>query len=193
MATTAWLVVAGGLGTRYGEPKYAAQFEGSTFLERCLELIRSVAAPGDIVLVALREDQPWSPPAGVTVVRDDPRVSGPVAGLLAGVSVFGTQGSESGWPDVLVTMPVDMPYLTQRVLSALRDTADQQRTVTVVRSLGSGDTHWPLAAYPGPSLPVVGELISAGRRSLRDIAHALGFGVLVVDDETARNINVKPT
>lgn len=193
MGSTAYLVIAGGSGTRYGEPKYAAEFDGATFLDRSLALVGTVARPGDSTWVALRAEQPWNPPPGVRLVRDDARVAGPVAGLLAGVTALVDQASRSAGSDgpvaILITMPVDMPYLTAPVMEALRDTCAAENKIIVARSAGSGDTHWPLAAYPGPVLAAVAELVGTGRHSLRDIAGCLGFGTVDVDDDTARNIN----
>lgn len=189
MASTTWLVIAGGLGTRYGEPKYAAVFEGATFLDRTLALVGSVHGPSDNVFVALRDDQPWTAPEGVDRIHDDPRVSGPVAGLLAGV----TAASSDDGVDVLVTLPVDMPYVTPRLLRALHETCALTSSITVARSLGSGDTHWTLAAYPASLFGRVTDSIVAGRRSLHGIAQELGFGVVVVDDDIVRNINHKPS
>ena len=187
MGCTAWLIIAGGLGTRYGEPKYAAIFEGATFLDRTLALVSAVRRPDDRLWVVLREEQPWSPPLGVEILRDDPRATGPVAGLLAGVAAASDSGT-----DVLVTLPVDMPYVTPKLLRALADTSMLTSGVVVARSIKSGDTHWPLAAYPSSLFGRIIEGVGAGHRSLREIAGSLGFKLVEAEDDTVRNINHKP-
>ena len=100
--------------------------------------------------------------------------------------------SDSG-TDVLVTLPVDMPYVTPRLLRALAETCTLTASVTVARSIGSGDMHWPLAAYPASLFDRITEGIDSGYRSLHEIAGGLGFGVVAVDDDIVRNINHKPT
>jgi molybdopterin-guanine dinucleotide biosynthesis protein A len=187
---TAWLVIAGGLGSRYGEPKYAADYRGATFLDRCLALIGSVAQAEDTTWVVLRDGQPWIPPVGVRLVRDDSRLSGPTAGLYAGIASL---DGEQQPPEFLVTMPVDMPYLTSDVLVDLRDRSAPRATIAVAQSRGSGDMHWPLASYAGVRLPAVADRITAGDRSLHKIIDAIGFVTVGVDDEVARNINHRPS
>lgn len=190
MGRTAWLVIAGGLGVRYGEPKYAADFRGSTFLDRCLAVVGSAAQAGDSRWVVLRDGQSWSPPSGVRLLRDDVESSGPTAGLLAAITALSHEESAH---DALVTMPVDMPYLTPEVLLDLRDTCAREKTIAVAQSRESGDMHWPLAGYAGAVLPAVTERISAGHRSLHAIIEGVGFVSIGVDDEVASNINHKPS
>jgi molybdopterin-guanine dinucleotide biosynthesis protein A len=187
--TTLWAILAGGLGTRYGEPKYSAVYQGIRFLDRALGIVREGYAQADHVVVCLRDGQAWDAEASATppyvVVRDDPRRQGPVAGLLSATAAAKDH-------DVLVTFPVDMPLLSVEILQGLKLQAFASRRAVVATSAISGDIHWTLSAIPRQLLPEVERCANGGVKSLKGIFAELDFVGIPFDDGLLVNVNHRP-
>jgi len=187
--TALWAILAGGLGTRYGEPKYSAVYHGIRFLDRALGIVMESCATADRIVVCLRDGQEWSAEASTMppyeVVRDGPARQGPVAGLLAAT----TAAKEH---DILVTLPVDMPLLSVEILHGLKLQAVASRRAVVATSAQSGDIHWTLSAIPRHLLPEVERSANGGATSLRRVFTELDFVGVPFDDSLLANINHRP-
>ena len=132
-------MLAGGESRRFGSDKAGAVVEGSTMLERAVRLVGEVA---DEVILAGRE----SVSDLIRGVPDD--ASLPCGGPPRGVaSALGTANG-----DLIVVLPVDMPYLSRAQLSPLIEAAEKAGVSSVL--LGGGS--------------VAANLLAARKKELQD-------------------------
>ena len=142
---TIWAVLAGGQGSRYGQPKATASFRSSTFLDHCLSVVGEAADESDTIAVSVAHD--WVPdvPAGCIVVADALANPGP-AHSIARLAEVAAQRHEN-----VVFMADDMLGVTSGTLRALRDrvaaTGAGGRPAVVVAA-ANGRSHWVLGAIP---------------------------------------------
>ena len=164
---TFWGIVAGGRGTRFGQPKIAATHHGRSFLDHMLSCIDAAREPNDRVAVGLAHDADGAPGDGRIVVHD--RVANP--GPAHSIARLAECASEAR--DDLVFVPVDMLALTPATLRRFANRLDENRgseseAVIVARS---GDrVHWILGAVPSALLDLIvtgAESVSAVQSLLR--------------------------
>lgn len=105
------VILAGGTGARLGgADKAGVEVGGRTLLEYALD---ATIDAGEVVVLG-----DWTPTERpVTFTREEPRLGGPAAGLLHGLSRFARR------PRQLLVMAVDMPFVTARTFDRLRDAA----------------------------------------------------------------------
>ena len=166
----AGLILAGGVGERFGGPKAFARLpDGATFLERCLAVLRAAgAAPVAATL----------PPAAVTP---------PAAGLLAlplpepGMDMLASLRhglnrllETPDW-DVVVVLPVDHPLVR----------SDTVAEVAVAATPTSVPVHRGKRGHPVALSRQVAARIASGElatTTLRDAMKAVGRRDVVVND-----------
>lgn len=142
---TIWAVLAGGQGSRYGQPKATASFRSSTFLEHCLSVLAEAGEPSDTFAVSVAHD--WVPdvPSGCVVVADTISNPGP-AHSIARLAEFADNRNED-----LVFMAVDMLGVSAAALRLLRDRAAasaRSGKAAVAVAAANGRPHWVLGAIP---------------------------------------------
>lgn len=147
---TIWAVLAGGKGSRYGQPKANASFGETTFLGHCLSIIEEASRPGDTVAVSVAIE--WKPdvPPHCVVVADELNAPGP-AHSIGCLAKFAAERNED-----LVFMAVDMLGVTPATLRLLRDRAEasvQGNRATVLVATANERSHWVLGAIPAPLAP----------------------------------------
>ena len=164
---TNWLVLAGGRGTRFGQPKIFAEFGPGTFLSHCLAVIAGCSEPGDRVIVSVADDSdagtidrvadsaadaPFENGVTLSVVGDRLAEAGPAHAIGVAADATLKDGGD------IVIMAVDMLGVRAKHLAALRahvraSAANAQPSVVVARR---GDRpHWTLAAIPECLAPKV--------------------------------------
>ncbi|MBM3730191.1 MAG: hypothetical protein FJW44_05150 [Actinobacteria bacterium] len=149
---TIWAVLAGGRGTRYGQPKASASFGETTFVGHCLSIIEQARRPADSVAVSVAHD--WRPvvPPHCLVVADKFSTPGP-AHSIARLAALAVDRDED-----LVFMAVDMLGVTPATLRCLRDRmeASVRAGRAAVAVAGAEDRlHWVLGAIPALLAPAV--------------------------------------
>jgi len=113
------VVLAGGRAARMGgADKASIEIDGRNLLDHALD---AVVDASEVVVVGawMHTERP------VTFTREDPAHGGPAAGLLAGLDAF------VGDPVQVAVLAVDMPRVTLRTMSRLRD-ASQGRDGAVL-------------------------------------------------------------
>lgn len=149
---TVWAVLAGGKGSRYGEPKATASLGDTTFLGHCLSVVEEASEQGDTIAVSVAVD--WQPdiPSHCAVVADTLGAPGP-AHSIARLAQFAMDRNED-----LVFMAVDMLGVTPLTLRLLRERAAASvgagRPAVAVARGGAG-LHWVLGAVPAPLAPSI--------------------------------------
>ena len=106
--TASAVLLAGGESRRMGRDKANLLFRGKPLWQIQLELLRKLE-PMEI-LVSARTDPVWRPP-DVQFVADDPPSRGPLSGLVASLAQMRTKH--------LVTLAIDMPFVTEKYLRFL--------------------------------------------------------------------------
>jgi molybdopterin-guanine dinucleotide biosynthesis protein A len=183
MPGTLGVLVAGGAGSRLGlgTPKALVRVGEATLLERSLRTLAAicdevvVAAPADLVL-RFPAASGVGPGAGSPArAFDPPGASGPLAGVVAGLS-------SRPFARALV-LAVDLPFATTAALAALLGRlADHQAVVPE-----PGGVPQPLAAaYAAPARAVLAARLQAGERSLSRAVDSLD--ALRLDDEALRRL-----
>ena len=136
-----------------GRDKPMLELDGHTFLHRCAEALRPIAAP--IVVVADIADR--FPAADWTVVADCFPGAGPVGGIVTALRTLG-QGAH-------VVVACDMPFLHTDLLRLLLDAVSDEFDA-VVPWPDSGPE--PLCAvYRSTCLPLLETYLANGGRSAR--------------------------
>jgi molybdopterin-guanine dinucleotide biosynthesis protein A len=147
---TAWGILAGGQGTRFGGPKVDAIFNGRTFLEHSLDRISLVAGSEDVILVSLPRDCPSSTLSRIPetfralpIVRifDTVPNLGPVHGVANMAAVSDLMGHE------LIVTAVDQLGLGQPDLLSILDACRRHPESVSVAQRG-GRRHWVFVGIP---------------------------------------------
>jgi molybdenum cofactor guanylyltransferase len=167
-------VLAGGRSSRFGRDKLAERYEGRPLLEHPISRLFEVC---DDVIVVLSTDAQEPPmPAGMRVVfaRDAIEGEGPLRGLSAGLDVANAE-----W---VVLAGGDMPDLQPAVLREMLRAARETGAVAVTLTEGGTERPLPCVLRALQAAEAVGELLQAGRRSLRNLLAAVA--TVVVDEPT---------
>lgn len=161
------MILAGGLGSRYGQPKILAEFGPGTFLSHCFAVIAGCARPTDRVIVSVAHDPsddllravdaaasgaPFAENVSTEVVVDRIPASGPAHAI--GIAL-GATASSGG--DVIV-MAVDMLGVRSHHLEELRQHVRSARSTgkaSIVVAKHGPQRHWTLAAIPAELVPNV--------------------------------------
>ena len=156
------VVLAGGEGRRIGGGKPLRRLGGETLLDRAIRTARGWSAH---VAVAVRaNDQVGA--VGAELIRDDPDLPGPLAGLAVALAF----ARRTGRPAVL-TIPCDAPFLPSdlacRLLGALGG-----HGATLAES--GGEIHPVCALWRVTALDRLAAYLATGRRSLRGFAEHVG-------------------
>jgi len=128
------VLLAGGESCRMGKDKATVFFCGKPLWQIQLELLRKLELVE--ILVSARRDPPWRPP-DMQFVADVAPSRGPLSGLAASLARIRTSH--------LLTLAIDMPFMTGNYLRSLCDEIEPGRGVLPM----IGDRAEPLAAiYP---------------------------------------------
>ena len=156
------VILAGGEGSRIGGDKPMRLLGGTTLLDRAIDYASGLS---DKVAVAVRDQQVGE--ARVAVIRDDPTIEGPLAGLVAALG-FGRDENA----DAVLTLPADMPFLPPDLTDRLAEELANNRAA-IARS--DGHIHPVCGLWLTAALDYVPEYLASGRRSLRGLAETVGY------------------
>lgn len=131
----AGLVLAGGAGRRYGQPKALESTpEGVPWLQVAVDLLRSCGCdPVWVALGAEAERAENLVPAGARIVRASDWAQGLSATLAAGLAV--AAGSDVA---ALMIMPVDTPDASLSAIARVADAAGQRPREALVQATYDG-------------------------------------------------------
>lgn len=179
------IVLAGGLGTRLGSDKAAAQAAGRSLLHWT---VRALAAVADEIIVVARIGQTLPPPGEHPwrIVHDARPEAGPLAGIEAGLA--------AARHDLTLVVATDMPLLQPALLRAV---AAGCRGVDLAMPVRDGRPEPLLAAYRRACLPLVSSLLDRDERRPRRLLDEAPSRRIAVDDlrahdatlESFRNVN----
>lgn len=156
---TAAIVLAGGQSRRMGRDKALLPQPGSeheTFVEHLTGTLKPLCSEVVLVVRDALQASCYSDLADARIVTDRAPGVGPLMGLYSGLSAI--QSSRA-----LVTA-VDMPFVQRDMLAFLLARASDE---VVLVPLVDNVPQVLLAVYPRTVLPMLEELLHAGRRDLR--------------------------
>ena len=110
-------IIAGGKSSRFGEPKSWAKFRGKRLIEYAVNLGTQLA---NEVFIVNGKSLDYSH-LGITTIEDEITECGPIGGLYTALLKAST--------DKVIIMPVDMPYLNERIYCELLKHSDKVRPV----------------------------------------------------------------
>jgi len=179
--STLWAILNGGKSSRFGSPKYLAQWNGESFLDISRNRIRELSSYTDRIVLSggPSPDESWE------VIEDSSQYAGPLAGLHALLHLALQRQSQ-----VLIIQPIDMPMLESDHLSSLRDQACSVKGIVVAESQNSSDKHWVLVAVHTSRYKEAIAHIEAGACvSLKNLWTECSCEFLTFPDEFLSNIN----
>lgn len=156
------VILAGGEGSRIGGDKPMRLLGGTTLLDRAIDYASGLS---DKVAVAVRDQLVGH--AGVAVIRDNPTIEGPLAGLVAALG-FGRDEDA----DAVLTLPADMPFLPLDLADRL---AEGLANNGAAIATSGGYLHPVCGLWLTATLDFVPEYLASGRRSLRGLAETVGY------------------
>jgi molybdopterin-guanine dinucleotide biosynthesis protein A len=164
--TIAAVILAGGEGARIGGGKPLLQFGGTTLLDRAIQF---ALTQSELVAVAVRDVQQIGE-IGVAIIRDDPRIEGPLAGLVGALRFAVDEGA-----DAVLTLPTDMPFLPSDFAGRLGGEL-ASNCAAIARS--GGHLHPVCGLWLAGALDSVPAYVASGKRSLRGLAEAVGYSAV---------------
>lgn len=159
------VILAGGEGTRIGGNKPSRLLGGTSLLDWAIDYASGLS---DTIAVAVRDQQ--FDEARVAIIRDDPTIEGPLAGLVAALRFAHNEGA-----DAVLTLPTDMPFLPPDLADRLAEELTSNRAA-IARS--GGHLHPVCGLWLTAALDSVPEYLASGRRSLRGLAETVGYAAV---------------
>lgn len=162
---TSLVVLAGGESRRFGSPKALAEWRGKRLVDHVVERLAPLADRTVLVADPRSEETQWP---GDIVVTDDPSLpSGPLRGIVAGLSQC-----SSDWAWVIAC---DTPLISPALMTALRDEAIAGDIA--VAPLWDGRLQLLAACWETAASPELAKALASGEQSPRRALEALGCRV----------------
>lgn len=178
------VLLAGGISSRMGRDKAALKIGGHGLSQagRALRLLRQICAR---TYLSLRIGQVVPPGAeGVPVLRDEPSVEGPLAGILAAFR----EAPQAAW----LVLACDLPFVGADLLAQLLACHEEHPDLPFVACAKSIDgLPEPLCAIYGPSAgPILARHAVCGQFSpCRIMTEESALLVPVADEVALTNVN----
>ena len=175
------LILAGGKSSRFGTDKALAVYEGVTFLERAVLLLRSL----DLKLVVVTRRGADYPFTQCTTLYDKLPEKGPLGGIYTAMSWF------KATPFLVLTC--DMPALTRDVLQRLLDHHEPSKQLTFYSTRDGAEQPFP-GIYEPSSFANVRERLKRDELSIKGLMQEIVTRKAIDwkgDQDIFRNINSK--
>jgi len=162
------IVLAGGKSERMGVPKATLKWNGGTFLEHAVALLRPFC---EDIIIAIQQGQSLPAMANCKIVVDEQPGLGPLGGLVSSLAV-----SQGDWH---LALACDLPLVRKEVLQLLCENA---QGVDAVVPLVGGRLQPLVAAYARACLEPGREALQTGQRTLRALLDRVRVKVLEEDE-----------
>ena len=150
------LILAGGKSSRFGSDKALAVYQGKSFLEHAVSLLRS-AGLKPIIVTRRGVDYSF---LDCTVIYDQLPEKGPLGGIYTAMTVFKNTS--------FLILTCDMPALTPEALSGLLDAHESTAQITLY-SLTNGSSQPFPAIYEPSLLRTIKQKILRGELSMHSL------------------------
>lgn len=158
------VVLAGGEGKRIGGGKPLRALGRERLVDHAVSLARNWS---DSIAVAVR-DRAQVGAVHADLISDED-VSGPLGGLISGMTFARDAGAE-----FLLAIPADMPFLPNDLLDRLRNTIGDHGSALAA---SGGHIHPVCSLWRADSIERARDYAASGRRSLKGLAAVIGFGI----------------
>ncbi|WP_082683764.1 MULTISPECIES: molybdenum cofactor guanylyltransferase [unclassified Mycobacterium] len=173
------VILAGGASRRMGRDKATLPYEGSTLVERMVDILKPRCAP---VFVIAAPGQAL-PALDAEVLRDEVRGVGPLLATGRGLRAAAEAGSALAF-----VAAVDMPLLTVELIDELAGPAERLGADVVLP--WDGRDHYLAGVYRTALAGRVAELVAAGERSMRALVETVDTQRIVLPEQAAlTNVN----
>lgn len=187
MSKWAGIVLAGGMSSRFGEPKALASWQGSTFIEHILKVMTRTLQ--EVVVISHSDiKERVEQLVQVPVIEDIPHYkgNGPLAGIVAGMEYI-----EADWYAI---MPCDAPNISQEwFIILLEQTSNEYDAVVPIIN---GRKQPLLAAYHNRVKEKIYALLQDEKRSMGQFLSQCNVKYVAGEDVQANadwfmNVNTK--
>jgi molybdopterin-guanine dinucleotide biosynthesis protein A len=158
--------MAGGQGERIGGNKPDQMLGGMTLLDRA---IAKASGYSPVVAVSARSDS-HPLPRGISLLRDDENIQGPIAGLVAALNF----ASDSEAAHVMI-MPCDTPFLPEDLFLRLHDGIG---IAGAAMARCAERMHPACSLWRSETLYFLPGYLASGRRSLLGFAEEVGYAAV---------------
>lgn len=187
MSKWAGIVLAGGISSRFGEPKALASWDGSTFVEHILKVMTT--AMEEVVVISHSDiKERVEQFVQVPVIEDIPHYkgNGPLAGIVSGMEYI-----EADWYAI---MPCDAPNVSNEWFPILlKQTSDEYDAVVPIIN---GRKQPLIAAYHNRVKEKIYTLLQEEKRSMGQLLSQCNVKYVAGEDVQANaewfiNVNTK--
>ncbi|MGE1107536.1 molybdenum cofactor guanylyltransferase [Bacillus wiedmannii] len=187
MSKYAGIVLAGGMSSRFGEPKALAIWKGTTFVEHIVKVMGTTLQ--DIVVISHTDiKERVEQLVQVPVIEDIPHYkgNGPLAGIVSGMEYI-----EADWYAI---MPCDAPNVSPEWLTILLEQTSNEYDAVV--PIINGRKQPLLAAYHNRVKEKMYALLQEEKRSVGQLLSQCNVKYVVGEDVQAHadwfiNVNTK--
>lgn len=162
-------LLAGGASRRFGSPKAHALLSGRPLAAYAAAPLRQ--SLGTVALIS--DDLALAALLGLPPVADDPRASGPLAGLLGALGWAGEVGAHA-----VLALSCDLPLVPSALLSELEDTWCRDPAAPVLAAEGPSGAEPLCAVYAVHAGAALASQALAGELRLRRVLAAVGAELL---------------
>ncbi|HDR7656765.1 MULTISPECIES: molybdenum cofactor guanylyltransferase [Bacillus] len=187
MSKYAGIVLAGGMSSRFGEPKALASWQGSTFIEHILKVMTT--ALQEVVVISNSDiKERVEQLVQVPVIEDIPHYkgNGPLAGIVSGMEYI-----EADWYAI---MPCDAPNVSHEWFTILLEQTSYEYDAVV--PIINGRKQPLLAAYHNRVKEKIYALLQEEKRSMGQLLSQCNVKYIAGEDVQANadwfiNVNTK--
>ncbi|MGH0591386.1 molybdenum cofactor guanylyltransferase [Bacillus pretiosus] len=187
MSKYAGIVLAGGMSSRFGEPKALASWQGSTFIEHIVKVMTT--ALQEVVVISNSDiKERIEQLVQVPVIEDIPHYkgNGPLAGIVSGMEYI-----EADWYAI---MPCDAPNVSQEWFTILLEQTSNEYDAVV--PIINGRKQPLLAAYHNRVKEKIYALLQEEKRSMGQLLSQCNVKYIAGEDVQANvdwfiNVNTK--
>ncbi len=173
-------VLAGGGSVRMGRPKHALVLgDGRTMLEHVVDALREMC--GDVVALG-RVDAA----GGLRCLEDHRPGAGPLAGIESLLEAASESSKERVKHQQFIICPCDVPLVTGALLSQLL--VEMDSLATVFRVDGRKRFESLPMRVSADALDILRHYLDAGKRSVQGLVKAVGYAEIVIDENTAQQL-----
>jgi molybdopterin-guanine dinucleotide biosynthesis protein A len=162
-------ILLGGEGSRINGSKPQRMLAGKRLVDHVVDR----ASQWSDVIYAVDRESSHRSHARLPLIRDDPKIEGPLGGLAAALRF-----ASDGRYDVVLTLPCDTPFLPPDLPGRLREALGDE---VVAMPASGGRLHPICAMWRIQALDLLDPYLSSGRRSLQGFAEYLGHAVVEWD------------
>jgi molybdopterin-guanine dinucleotide biosynthesis protein A len=160
MASFASIVLAGGASSRMGRAKALLPFGHEPLVERIVRRVAPLSS--EVIVVSGPHLQLPTMPSTVRIVVDDDPLQGPLSGLRYGL--------RATTEEVAFVCGCDHPFLAASVVELVVECCTRSADTLAAWSTWDGSPQPLVASYRTAILPIVEEMLAAGKRRIVDLA-----------------------